>query len=82
MNNSAVLARRGRRLAVVGVILFVISSVFPVIAGVSKNTGAFAKWWGPMDVAVAFVLAILAFTIMALAQGKVDRQTERKTYRV
>jgi hypothetical protein len=34
-----------------------------------------------MDVGVSFVLAILAFAIMALTQGKLDKQTESETYR-
>lgn len=81
MNNSAAQAQWGRRLAVVAAIVFLLSSAFPVIAGVSKDTGAFPKWWGPMDVGIAFVLVILAFAVMALTQGKVDKQTEGKTYR-
>ena len=80
MNNSAALTIWGRRIAVIAAIVFLISSVFPVIAGVSKNTRAFPKWWGLMDVGIAFVLAILAFAIMGLTQGKVDKQTEGKTY--
>jgi hypothetical protein len=81
MNNSAALTIWGRWLAVVAAIVFLISSTFPVIAGVSKNTWAFPKWWGPLDVGLAFVLVILAFAIVALTQGKVDKQTESKTYR-
>lgn len=34
-----------------------------------------------MDVGIAFVLVILAFAVMALSQGKADKQTEGKTYR-
>lgn len=81
MNNSAALELRGRRLAVAAAIVFLISSAFPVVAGVSKNTEAFPQLWGVMDVGIAFVLVILAFAIMALTQGKVDKQTESKTYR-
>ncbi len=34
-----------------------------------------------MDVAIAFVLAILVLVIMALAQGKVNKQAEGTSYR-
>jgi hypothetical protein len=34
-----------------------------------------------LDVGLAFVLAILAVAILALAQGKVDRQAEDSSYR-
>jgi len=71
----------GPRLAFVAAILFLISWAFPVTAGLSKNTASFPKWWGMLDVGSAFVLAILALAILALAQGKVDRQAEDASYR-
>jgi len=71
----------GRPLAVAAAIVFVISSAFPVIAGLSKNTASLPAWWGVLDVGIAFVLAILAFAVIALAQGKVNRQAEDASYR-
>jgi hypothetical protein len=62
-------------------VLFVISSTFPVVAGLSKNTADFSKWWGRLDVGLSFVLAILAFTIMVLAEGKANQQAVDATYR-
>jgi hypothetical protein len=50
-------------------------------AGLSKNTTAFPRWWGAVDVSLAAVLAILALAISALTQGKADRQAEDATYR-
>ena len=41
----------------VAAMLFLLSWVFPIGAGLAKNT-AFPKWWGTVDVAVAFALAI------------------------
>ena len=70
-----------RPLAITAAGLFLISSAFPVVAGLSKNTAAFPKWWGRLDVGLAFVLVILAFVIMALAEGKVDKQAVDATYR-
>lgn len=59
-----------------------ISSVFPVAAGPSKNTAAFPKWWGILDVSIALVLVLVPFVIMALTHGKADKQVEDTTYRV
>lgn len=70
-----------RPVAIAAAIVFFISSAFPVVAGLSKNTASFPKWWGTLDVGIAFVLAILAFAILGLTQGKVDKQTEGRTYR-
>jgi hypothetical protein len=55
---------RGRSLAVATAVVFFISSAFPVVAGLSKNTASFPKWWSVLDVGLAFVLAILAFGLM------------------
>lgn len=63
-------------------ILFLISWVFPVGAGLAKDTSEFPKWWGATDVGLAFVLAIIAFVIQTHARGKVNRQAEDTTYRV
>lgn len=81
MNDAAARARWGRPLAVVAAVLFFISSAFPVVAGLSKNAGSFPELWGMLDVALAFVLAILAFAIMALTSGKVTKQAEEVSYR-
>src|ERR1700682_830972 len=70
-----------RPLAITAAVLFVVSSAFPAVAGLSKNTADFPKWWGRLDVGLAFVLAILAFAIMGLAEGKVNQQARDTTYR-
>ena len=62
-------------------ILFLVSWVFPVGAGVARDISAFPKWWGRVDVALAFVLAIVAFGIQTQVR-RVDRQGEDATYRV
>lgn len=81
VDNSANRDLWGRRLAVVTAVVFFISTVFPVVAGLSKNTASFPKWWGKLDVGLAFVLAILALAIMAFAGGKADQQAADATYR-
>src|SRR5262249_27087669 len=50
-------------------------------AGFVKDTESWPKWWGVLDVSIAFVLAILAFAVMALAYGKVNKQAEDASYR-
>lgn len=68
-------------LAVATAALFCVSTAFPVVAGLSKNTGAFPKWWGIADVILAFVLAAMVFAVMVAAQGKISRQADDATYR-
>jgi len=45
--------RWSRPLAIATAAIFCVSAAFPVVAGLSKNTGAFPKWWGIADVTVA-----------------------------
>jgi|SRR5208283_4292163 len=71
----------GRRLATVTAAVSFVPLVFPVAAGLSHNTATFPKWWGTLDVSLAFVLATLALVILGLAQGKVNKQAEDMTYR-
>jgi hypothetical protein len=70
-----------RRLAIVTAVAFFVSSVFPVVAGLSHDTSSFPKWWGILDVTLAFVLALLALAILGITQGKVNKQAERVSYR-
>jgi hypothetical protein len=71
----------GRPLALGVAVLFVVSSAFPVVAGLSKDTASFPKSWGVADVAIAFILAILACAIAGLWDKKVDRRAEDFSYR-
>jgi hypothetical protein len=70
-----------RRLAIATAILFFVSSAFPVAAGLSKDTASFPKWWGVLDVALAFVLATMAILISALVGSSIDKEAEKATYR-
>src|SRR5262249_47265753 len=56
-------------------------SAFPVVAGLSHDTASFPRWWGVLDVAIAFLLACLAIGLSAITQGQVTRQAEETTYR-
>ena len=67
-----------RPIAFVASILFLVSWVFPVAAGLVKDTSAFPKWWGPVDVGLSLLLAIVAIGIQALVRGTVDQRAEDK----
>jgi hypothetical protein len=71
----------GRTFAISTAILFLISSVFPIVAGLSQDTSSFPKLWGILDVAIALLLAIMAFVVYGLAHNKVNKQVEETTYR-
>lgn len=86
ISNAAVLTTRplprwGRPLAIATAVMFCISMAFPVVAGLSKNTAAFPKWWGIADVVLAFVLAAMVFAVMVAAHGKITSQANDATYR-
>ena len=70
-----------RPIAFGALILFLLSWVFPIGAGLARDTAVFPKWSGAADVALAFALAIAAFGIQALAHGRVDKSVEETTYR-
>jgi hypothetical protein len=75
------LATWGRPLAIATALVFAISSVFPAAAGLTKDTASFPAWWGPLDVGIAFLLAILVIALYTLAQGHVTRTAEVASYR-
>ena len=70
-----------RRLAIATAIAFVISSVFPIGAGLATNTAAFPRWWGVADVVLAFILALLAAALGGLIGRGVSKAAEASTYR-
>jgi len=46
-----------RPFAVATAAAFLISCLFPVVAAFVKDTQAWPKWWGALDVGLAFILA-------------------------
>jgi catechol 2,3-dioxygenase-like lactoylglutathione lyase family enzyme len=72
----------GRRLGITTAIVFCISSVFPTVAAFVKNPESWPKWWGVLDVIVAFLLVGLAFALFAVTQGQVSKQAENASYRI
>ena len=79
--SGAPLPHWNRLLAIATAIVFCISSVFPVVAGFVTNRETWPRWWGVLDVAIAFVLAMLALAVIGLAQGRVNKPAENASYR-
>ena len=74
------LAMNRRAFALTAAILFALSWIFPVGVGLAKNPTSLPQWWGAVDVALAFVVAVGACAIPRLAHGNVDDQAEQTTY--
>ena len=70
-----------KMLAWVAAVLFTVSWGFPIAAGLSSDTSSFPKWWGVVDVGLAFVLAFLALAIDVGCRKRIDRETEQAAYR-
>src|SRR5262245_33832769 len=70
-----------RSLALATAAVFLISSVFPVVAAFVKDTQSWPKWWGILDVGIAFILAVLAFMIQVFARDRVSQQAKESSYR-
>jgi hypothetical protein len=62
--------------------VFCLSAVFPIAAGLSKDTSAFPEWWGPADVGVAAVLAALSVAVIILGGKHIDDRAAQASYRV
>ena len=71
-----------RAFAVTAAILFALSWIFPVGAGLVRSPTILPRWWGAVDVVVAFVVAVMAISIHVLVRGNADKQAERATYRI
>ena len=55
-----------RAIAITAAVLFVLSWIFPVGAGLVRNPTSLPKWWGTVDVALAFVVAVGALFLYLL----------------
>jgi hypothetical protein len=70
-----------RPLSILTAIVFFISAVFPVGAGLAKDTASFPRWWGQADVGTAFLLAVLALAVLAIGTPRVTKWVEDVSYR-
>ena len=65
-----------RAFALAAAILFVLSWVFPVGAGLVGNPTILPRWWGTVDVALAFVVALRR---LPFRDWLTDRQTNKQS---
>jgi hypothetical protein len=70
-----------RPLALLTAVLLAVSTMFPVIAGLSKDTAAFPRWFGVLDVVLAFLVVGLAISLAGIAQGRETREAAEASYR-
>lgn len=63
-------------------VLFVVSAVFPVAAGLAHDTSSFPRWWGTLDVTLAFLLVLFVFAFAVAARNSVTEPVEHATYRI
>ena len=75
-------SRRRRSLALATAALFVVSSIFPIAAGLTHDTSIYPAWWGITDVSLAFVLAIMAMAVQTTGQDRITPDVDAATYRV
>ncbi len=73
--NSVTCYTWDRPLAITAAVLFVISSAFPAVAGLSKNTAAFPKWDAtPFRISVFFFI----FSFVLRRQKWTTKPSERR----
>lgn len=71
----------GRPLALAALVVFVISCMFPLVAGLGQDVTLLPDWWGAADVGLAFLVAVLTFVMIGLARGHIDPNVEAISYR-
>ena len=71
-----------RAIAITAAILFLLSWVFPVGAGLVRNPTSLPQWWGTVDVALAFMVGVGALVIPGMGHRNLAKQVERTTYRI
>ena len=80
--HGGVLDMNRRAIALTIAILFVLSWVFPVVAGLVSSPISLPRWWGTVDVALAFMVALGAFGVQVLSQGNLNEEVERDAYQI
>jgi hypothetical protein len=70
-----------QRLAVITALVFCLSLIFPLVAAFVTDKETWPAWWGVLDVAIAFVLALLALAVLGVAGRHVTKQAEAASYR-
>ena len=70
-----------RAIALTTAVVFLISLIFPISAGVANNPAALPQWWGLADVIIAFLLCALAIFIAVRFDRRVNDQIKADSYR-
>ena len=73
--------RSSRSLAIATAVVFVISTIFPVVASLVPDASSLPKIVGVTDGVLAFVLVVMAMVLWVRTQGKVTRDAEVTAYR-
>jgi len=71
-----------RRIAQLTLLVFFISSIFPLVAAFVHDPKSWPKWWGVADVSLAFLLVLLVLVVQVMARYDLTPQVEKKTYRL
>ena len=70
-----------RPLAIATAVVFCISTVFPIVASLTVRTAEVPRFWGVLDVVIAFALAFMAITLAVITDGRVTELEEKAAYR-
>jgi hypothetical protein len=70
-----------RSLAIATAIVFCVSTVFPVVASLSRDAGSLPRIVGVIDGILAFILVGMAMVLWARTQGRVTTDAEAAAYR-
>ena len=80
-DNPGLLARQGRTLVIVGILLFAVSTAFPVVASL-VHAEDLPSWVGRIDVGLALLFVIAAFALDGLNKEKPSEHVIRTSYRI
>jgi hypothetical protein len=69
------------RIVVGAAVVFVVSLLFAVTAGLSRDTASFPGWWAPLAVGVAFLLGALLLAFFGLTDGRMSQRAEDASYK-
>ena len=80
-NDPLFIKSRAKTLAVTGLVLFAISTIFPIVAGI-VTIDLLPKWVGPLDGILAFTLVAFMIFIQAWTPGKFSPEVREFSFRI
>jgi hypothetical protein len=72
---------KSRTLAITTAVAFLISLIFPISVGVVNNSAWMPRWWGLLDVIVAFLLCALAILTAVRFERRITPDVREASYR-